>query len=623
MVTNIATTYSAIKSFYDSGHDILGVFANLVLFSFRDNTETSKSISEIKDKFKSSLSIDIPLDVLQTILKRLKRDNLVSYESFNSVCLTTSGKDKIVYIEEHYNTALREKNALISDLRKYIYEKENIDLSNDAISTAFDNFIEIGFSYIFLNERDATNKDRNSNFVYHFFLKCRDSDPENFERLKSVLYGKIISNTLLKKEYENKGRIKNLTIYLDTNIIFSLLGFHEEIHNKATKEAIDMIKQSGCDLKVFSFTKDEIVHKLEGYIKEYNFYSSKIPVDSIYFHLKRKGFSKEKIISFIEEIELELEKYNISIDYSFSVEELTFNEEEKISKLGTYKKDSFIETLKNDISAILGIYKIRGGKKYSLEKSKAVFMTADKSLSLYDFEEHEHKKSITTPEVILRGDMVSLFWLRGESNSDNVFLSNFFSFYTKESFITKKTWNSFISTLKEKIKSGDISEDDIEKIISHNETENILRNKEESGIDEILNNLDKIKEESTEKNNRLNESQKLSESYIQKIKKINNNIELKSKKIAKFIANLIIIVIFVFSFCVIYYYLKHLSLGKFLEVISITTSALFIGGFFLSLLIRKEFSFLNFFINKIRNLENCLTKFFIIFLKSSFELDEE
>jgi hypothetical protein len=239
------------------------------------------------------------------------------------------------------------------------------------------------------------------------------------------LFGKVIAHSFINfGNYEKGSNFHNLTLYLDTNIIFSILGFHLDSYNKPVLEMINIFKSANISLKIFEFTLGEVLYKLEKYWDEYDNYSSSVPVDSIYYTLKLKGYSKSDIIHLIENIENELDSHGVGIDYNFDIESLKKDETSDLfSRLSSHKIGKPVVVIDHDASVISAIKILRGNRKTRiLEKSKYIFVTADNALIYFS------KKNTSPgliPDVLPSGYITSIFWLKGIKDSGNIFTHEF------------------------------------------------------------------------------------------------------------------------------------------------------------------------------------------------------
>lgn len=536
--------FAALKVFYESGHDLLDVFANLILLAI--TPEKERSIKDIRETLNEHMQYDIPTDVIRTLLKRLSKSDFVSYRNvrdvrFKSITLTEKGVARKSDVRKNYDEAKREKRAILKQLNN-----RDLQYTEEELRKELDQFIENSTKQaIFTLEKDNTisggTLSQAQADVCSFFAEAERSDPATYERLKAFLYGQVLSRAFLNRQFDSSAKASDLTVYLDTNIVISLLGFHEDGHNLAATETLDLAKESGVELKIFSSTLEEIKRVLRVYLEDHAYYTEKIPVQSIYYVLKTKGYSRIDMMALIESLEKRLADLGVEIDYSFDVEELVRDEGALISKLIQYKPVSGKKSLWHDLAAIKAVRSIRGNKKpYQWEKSKAIFLTGDVHLASYNFNELGHKKAKSFPEAIFRANMASLFWLKGKSGSDNAFLHNLFASHMRGDMVDGGVWEQFVREVKRKREDGNLTYDQIDTIMSLAETERLLREEGVRAIDKVLDDkrIELVRREASEKDRELIDNEKTISSQSKKIEEIQNALETSAKRFWSLVVNI-------------------------------------------------------------------------------------
>jgi len=623
MKTNKFAALAAIKAFYEMGNDFMEIFASFVLQVL---SITPMSIETIQEKIKDKFDIHIPLDVLKTINKRLKKHTYISYDNFQSVRLESKGHIKKEENKMDLDNKQRENNALFRSLQKFVNKNINKEVNKDRIKEKLGLFIQTNSyaaSFLLSGEQSELRSDNElTNCIAEYFVKTEKDDPRNFERLKSLVYGEIISSVLIKRIFQKEAKFEKIDIYLDTNIVFNLMDLGNELLNKSAKELVNTIKDIGFNLKIFTFTKDEIIYKLRSYLSEYDFYTEEIEINSIYFRLKQNNFSKQDVVLLIEKIESELKKIDISIDYSFDLEELIKGKQNILLDLANFKgREIYSYPVKHDVAAIEAIQRMRNGRKISLiEKSKSIFLTADMRLCIFNFNKYKHINQ-TVPEVIFRSDLASIFWLKYPELNSNLLIHNLIAGNAKRSLINENLWNIFIDELKKQRVRGDIDADDINILISSNETKNILHRiqSDEQGRDSIkLFINEEIKKRKRNENKRNKENIKLKQennslkklikqhqnNKIKETEKTNKKIEVICRKKSCLLINIILLAIGIISLSSIGYLIFRNGIMKYYEWVGVVMALLLIPSLIFSLIKRKRVRILDFIIKFIIRIEN-------------------
>lgn len=572
---NKITILASLQTFYASGHDLIDVFSRLFLRSIE--SQKNSSLANLQNTVLEKYKVNLPIDILQTIAKRLNKNKLIKYENLKNgfISLTEEGVNLQNKIEEDLKIKERENNALILSIKNFLREKTNNEYAESKIIEELNLFIEESAEEAsFILSNGSSNGYRRGNgiskYFTDYFILTEKQDPTNYERLKSILFGEIIAKSVLENRTNIGAKFKNLNVYLDTNIVFSLMCFHEDEFNQPTKELIDIIKSLGINLKIFNFTKDEIIKTLRGYLDQESYYSKYIKVNSIYHILKRNGYSKTDLLSVIENIEEKISELGIGINYSYDIDSLLEKKGEQIEGLQREKPDKNIESIKHDIAAILAIRKLRkGGTSSLIEKSREIFLSADRKLSIFNNQEFSHGKNNTIPEVILRNQLTGILWLKKiRKHDDNIFVRNLLITQMNENRISSSLWDKFINELKKQKAKSNISDDDIDLIMSYEETGSILREKGEDGIQEIFNDerigQKKVELQKMEIKQKENEDKikKQEERLFNVAKNIEKDCKIKVSRVINFviIISFIILVVLLVIFLYINLYLLSISL---------------------------------------------------------------
>ncbi|OPZ86457.1 MAG: hypothetical protein BWY74_03642 [Firmicutes bacterium ADurb.Bin419] len=151
--------------------------------------------------------------------------------------------------------------------------------------------------------------------LLEYFKNVENSKPTIWETLKSIILGSVIVFSTVSIELSDTDRnFKPLKIFLDSNYIFSLLELDSDEINKAALELFQMLKKYGFDIKVFDITISEMISVLKNYIYNQSNYYEFVDVNSIYTSLKKKGFTAQDIIKYIQELEDQILTLGITIE---------------------------------------------------------------------------------------------------------------------------------------------------------------------------------------------------------------------------------------------------------------------------------------------------------------------
>ncbi len=482
---------AAIRTLYDAGNDMLDAVCSAVLLVFEDGF----TIQDLAKSYTAVYSVDMPIDMLTTVLKRLRKKGFVEYVSLkepsSKVSLTSEGSiEKNVY-EESVKGVQREFGSLINDFKKHLErENVNVDKAEKLLLSFIDENLGLTSSVISGNG----GRPSNNSPVAEFIIKIEKSSPDKFEILQRIFFGRLYLNLMkTRTDYSRDASFGELEVIFDTNIIFNILGLHGK---DARERALELLSVLGRNKQikpvVLDVTIEEVKRVLRAYETQKGEYYDQYAVDSLYQQIKSRGFDSHKVALLIEEVQEELEKSGVLVKYTTN--ELIKEAESNTKLLNNIS--TWAELLGNDKrenavihdAIVISTLRMCRGKISSglLEKNKAVLISNDtslKELSLEDLKKHGGVQLVWRPVEI-----ISYLWVRDIGNEEiatSVIRQGIMA-YAREKMINHNLWEKFIRELKKARKEEKLSDSQIGYILAAEETRQILATEKEKGIDRLV-----------------------------------------------------------------------------------------------------------------------------------------
>lgn len=559
---NYKLAYSFLQSHYENwGDDVIKLFSEYVLlFSDPSNNNTNN----ILEKIKIESGIIIPEAVVKTLLKRLKKEWYIDYASFEEFYLQKKWINLQIDLKKELNTS---KLDLINDIET--------DLKNIWININLDEiikiFLESDLSEINFEiwEKNTTKHSELLSPFFNYLNTIKNSGKEKYDFVTSILYASLVSKLLIKRDLsETKQDFKTLKVYLDSNIIISLLGFHHEKLSNSIKELIVSLKSLWANLYIYSITVEQVLASLSNY--DPNKYLLDIEIDSMYYYIKLKWKKKTDIEMLISNFEYRLLEQEINIDYKYNKTRLDKLEEdswfiEDVDGLSEYKETNNL-WIKHDVWVV---YAIKDSRRHSsssyvnfIEKCKFVFLTSDYWLCRWISNNIIIKKdNYKFPEAILSRNLISYLWFKNPKKWDTGFFDQFVFWSYRKNIISERLRDNFLIELTSNIDKWDVTEEDCYDLLALKDTKDKLLNLEldiQKGasswrdFSSIINSqqIDLIKKNKEDDKKKLESFHFINKSLWkeledsnQKIIKIKDNINIKCQNNMNRIFNIIRIVI--------------------------------------------------------------------------------
>ena len=251
--TSILASFSTMKSLvdaqqYQSPYQILAEFIQYIII--KSNLHSFTAI-EMKNRLFEVFGFDIPEAVVRTTVRGLqfiKTENSIYH--VNQIEL----KDNSVF--EEMKAVAEANNTDIIDL--LIAFAQETDPSSaiwaDALTQEF-------IAYL-LDDQQSTAAGKYTDLIGRFILK-NESDEKIQSALTAIREGSILYIGLNHNISETGSLRKPLTLFLGTEVLFSLYGYNGEIYKQLAQDLFDQIKAANVGtkritLRYFSEVKKEI-----------------------------------------------------------------------------------------------------------------------------------------------------------------------------------------------------------------------------------------------------------------------------------------------------------------------------------------------------------------------------
>lgn len=249
----ILSTYVTYKQLYKNKetdvYDIISEFARHVII---EEQQTSYSQLVFPSLLKKYFDFDIPTLVLKPAIKRIKGVSLENKEyKIDYSVIESNPEFKLMQ-----NEAMQNTNIILDDLVTYIFKKtDDIAQTDETIEE-----IKIAFRKYILDESSSGPYDA----YISAFIVDMSTDRDYTEKINQIREGHILYDGLCQNEAIAAQSWKDqLTIYLDTEIIFHIAGYNGITFQKLTEEFLTLIASANKEktiirLRYFSETKEEI-----------------------------------------------------------------------------------------------------------------------------------------------------------------------------------------------------------------------------------------------------------------------------------------------------------------------------------------------------------------------------
>jgi len=404
IVDKTITTYTFLDSLRESGIKQLDLYVPLVCRSILKHNAREVCRDDLKAWFTEDYGMSkVYQGVFDTLLRKMKGG-----------CLTlNNGKYDVNMPEVIRINQMHEERDITADfdnllkrIQAYSNDNYQLDFSLEDVQNGVLDFLhsrdgDLIFAQdkvvgVLQRQKNGKTPDKKLRYIIsQFVIWSKDNDTNSFVLFVKLAKGHALTSIVTMKDTSSyTGKMKGVTIALDTPLIFNLLGLNHKTNLELENELIDVLKKQEANFVVFQGHYQEVKQSISSSIyllitKNYDLNkASRLLRYAIKNHLS-PHFLRTKL----QQLDAVLEKYNISV-IGAPPSELGFQEID-VKKLDSilatrYSDDGNPDTIDDntrriiatDVDVVSYIYRLRGNNvATNLKNCTALLITTNTALA--------------------------------------------------------------------------------------------------------------------------------------------------------------------------------------------------------------------------------------------------
>jgi len=452
---NILTGYCFLAALTENQNDLFNhVFVpickrTLSLYSLQGSTHGNAS--NIKDLIKQEYGIDVPHIMVKKLINATCKSLSNRARKKHSFNVFQSGEtfeiQKYAFsdLEIQYKKGKRNAIGLQDAFTAYI-SAEGVESENVPSFSAFLEKNKKHLASFFKGTAIINGEPIEKTYIHHiqFLEHIETSNHDLFEIAKGLYIGSIVASFLeAGLDLEPKFDL-NEVYYLDTPIILRALDIQKEEETEPINELLNLIRNTGGQIKVLSITIEEIYKVIDNSIGNYN---NTTPTTTINEACLRLGKNRAWLMSYNANLET-----NILTALKATKDEITQSFIEKHQKSPDIKALQAERVRKgnalHDVLAYLFVREKRGGSITFFQRAKIWFLTSNSELLKFN---RTHNPNNGISEIVLPDALTGLLWLKNPSKLlskiKSIGLSELMACTMNEEIASKELINEFEATI--------------------------------------------------------------------------------------------------------------------------------------------------------------------------------
>ena len=387
-MSNITKLYAAYKAGY-LGNNILDTY-----FSFMANMITEEHLTVVEDtviatKFKDRYTMELPLPFIRQILG-VGVQNGSFIEDHGKYSVVVNKLAMYRFSETDFNTLWE---RLINEFSAYCRVKD-IEISSLDTSAFVLDILDDADEKILSGEKvDEPDGMSPSEYGWYSFIKEQGELQTELYSFVAALSASNITKQALFHAGETSPDYSDLHIYLDSPIVFALLGMDDTSRTESYKQLVADMLKAKCSVHVLDHNfqeVDSIIARAAGWATNTLYDLRKANNAARFFHDSQ--MDESEISEFCGSIETKLNELGITVkETAYDVFQDKFQEDETCLfdmvkaryldhgyELSQEKQDS----IRIDVQSIIMIYRERQGQTATrLQNAKHIMLTSNNAIA--------------------------------------------------------------------------------------------------------------------------------------------------------------------------------------------------------------------------------------------------
>ena len=497
-------TIALLKAQFDHGKDHIAMFLPFLLDTARHMPVTDADAETIKVAIAERHGLAIPTPSLRTLLKRA-RSHGISREGGRYFIRQSDIPE--TGIEQRKALLRQEHNALAQAFMAFA-------ASNGTRIHTTDRALELLFTFVAQNEVALLLEDspavlarhlakpgrREAHLTARFLISVALKDHELTGYIERLLEGFVLQHTLLLSDINAlRRRFDNLSVYLDSGVLFGALGLLGDSSRTMFLEVIDLLLKSGARVGVFRVTILEIERILDVYVNNVmtNEGRRSLWQTPLTRHILTNRMTASDLVQIRALLDSRLRRIGVHpSSRPTRTKAYTLDEQDLSERLsgGAGNGDTPYEPrVMHDVDCVAAILTLRRGRRtIDISRSHAVFVTSNRMVLQTTREWYREQGLSGVPPVVHWSTIANLAWLKRPAHGTTSKVHQLTALCGAALKPDRDTWQRFLDHLKKLEDSKEVDSDESAAILVSSLTEQLLVDLEDdddldsSSLDEVV-----------------------------------------------------------------------------------------------------------------------------------------
>lgn len=449
--------------------DYLENFVPLVTESIRCLGTEVVSLPEVQAELQSRFGLYIPQNAIKALLSRVRKKGYIRQE--NRVFYANHDALAGTEFRQTQGNVVRMYEALISSLVQYCAEQHNVRWSTEEADAALNGYLEehqVELANSFTGRRSLPVPDhprRSSLYLVGSFVnRLQETASGDFEFLETIVKGSMLANAIFLPDPTQATRKFHKTeVFFDTSFLIYALGYGGVHRQRPCRELLDLLYETGADLRCFEHTLEEtrgVLIACSQRIAEHRLRDAHGP--SIEYFLSI-GARPSDIDLLALRLDSNFRSLRIRVvETPPFIPAYVIDEKGLEAALCAEIQYSNPHALMHDLKSISAIMRLRRGEEYLyVENCRAVFATMNSALAMVSraFLVPDATRTCVAP-CITDYSLTNLLWLKQPTRAPDLPRKRIIADCFAATQPDERMWRNYLAEIDKLQRSGEVSPTD-------------------------------------------------------------------------------------------------------------------------------------------------------------------
>ena len=435
MIPKALQAYATMEALWNQGMDIIEIYSMMSVGYLESVVKDGTKATEdgLKSYFKEEYGIDnLTLGACRKILQRFKKKGMLSASDHAYVVVV--GKLNGYLTNRIQAPDISDKiRRVIAELKLQAKSAHGLDLTEVEVEKGLLQFFSRNDGEIILNNGESLSGDNLRHkpdtkgqklkyIISRYVIDKQTADPEIFDTLQSFATGNMVASVMAMDDFTAfDGSLKHLTVYVDSPLVFALLGLTHDSERRIVVELMTRLKELKASVKIERHHHSEIssaIHHAVGLLEEE--YPDLSKVNKLYLYAKDNGLDANDLVMKTQQIQSVLDQYGIEVENvtlkeatrlydwkALEAEIIDIYTDGGITYLAPYRRNS----IQRDSKALAHVLAVRQDRQpVALRGCKALLVTNNLGLCKLGLSTPETPQCLGLPVCVTTETFSTILW---------------------------------------------------------------------------------------------------------------------------------------------------------------------------------------------------------------------